>query len=182
METLLLDVGMQPVDRVPWMDAVIKTIIKKTARVIEEYPDRYINTVNWTVNMPSVIMLLKPTKRSKAVRFSRHGIYQRDRGRCQYCGEKVRRNQMQYEHVIPRAQGGTTCWTNIVAACNACNSKKGARTPAQAGMKLLSKPVRPKSLSPDGDDHGITYNPGMPNSWRNYLRDSAYWNAPLEEG
>ncbi len=33
-----------------------------------------------------------------------------------------------------------------MAACRACNGKKANRTPEQAGMKLLSRPTRPKAL------------------------------------
>ncbi len=180
-DTLVLDVGMRPVGTIPWTEAIIQIIIKKKARVIEEHPDRYINTVNWTVNMPSVIMLVMPIKKSRAIKFSRHGIYARDKGRCQYCSARVRKSEFQYEHVIPKSQGGRTCWENIVVSCLFCNQKKGGRTPEQAGMRLLSKPVRPRSL-PDAGDHGMSFNAGMPETWKSYLRDHAYWNAPLEEG
>jgi 5-methylcytosine-specific restriction endonuclease McrA len=179
-ETLVLDVGMRPIARIPWTEAIIKILIDKKARIIEEYPDRYINTVNWTIQMPSVIMLLIPVKRSKAIKFSRHGIYSRDKGKCQYCGNRVSKNEFQYEHVIPRSQGGRTSWENIVVACLSCNQRKGGRTPAQASMRLLSTPVRPKSL-PDMGSHGMGYNPSMPASWEPYLRSHAYWNTPLEE-
>lgn len=181
METLVLDVGMRPIDRISWTDAITQIVAKKKALVIEEYPDRYISTVNWTVKMPSVIMLLVPIRKSRAIKFSRHSVYARDKGRCQYCGERARKSEFQYEHVIPKSQGGRTCWENIVVSCMECNQRKGGRTPEQAGMRLLSKPVRPRSL-PDVGDHGMSFNPGMPETWKSYLRDHAYWNAPLEEG
>jgi 5-methylcytosine-specific restriction endonuclease McrA len=178
MDALVLDVSYQPIGIRPW-ETVIVWVLERVAEVVEEDPTRLINTVNWSIKMPSVVRLLKPVKRTKAVKFSRHGIYSRDKGKCQYCGAKVRKSEMQYEHVIPRSQGGTTCWTNIVVACLTCNQKKGGRTPVQAGMRLLSVPVRPKSLPDAG--HGICFNPSMPAAWRNYLRDHAYWNTPLDE-
>jgi len=178
--TLVLDVGMQPVARIPWTTAITKILVDRRARVIEEYPDRYINTVSWSIKMPSVIMLLKPVRRSKGVKFSRHAIYLRDKGRCQYCGSMVSKKEMQYEHVIPRVQGGRTCWENIVVSCHDCNQRKADKTPAQAGMRLLSTPMRPKSL-PNQGDLGLTYSPEMPESWRGYLRDYAYWNVALEQ-
>lgn len=180
METLVLDVGYRPHSRIPWQQAIIKVLVDKTVEVVEEYPDKYINTVSWSVKMPSVVRLIMPVKKEKAIKFSRHGIYARDKGRCQYCGLKVRKAEMQYEHVIPRAQGGKTCWENIVVACMDCNQKKGGRTPEQARMRLLSTPIRPKRL-PDMGDFGMTYHPGMPESWKTYLRDHAYWNVALEE-
>jgi hypothetical protein len=53
---------------------------------------------------------------------------------------------LNYDHVIPRKQGGETTWLNIATACYPCNEKKAGRTPEQAGMKLLRKPARPHAL------------------------------------
>lgn len=65
---------------------------------------------------------------------------------CQYCGVKLPMSQLEYEHVVPRVQGGKTVWDNIVMACTDCNSRKAGRTPEQAGMTLLSIPRKPKTL------------------------------------
>ena len=35
-------------------------------------------------------------------------------------------------------------WQNMVCACLKCNVKKGGRTPREARMKLVSRPVRPR--------------------------------------
>lgn len=180
MECLVLDVSYRAHSRISWEEAIIKVLIDKTVEIVEEYPDRYINTVNWTVKMPSVVRLIMPVRREKAVKFSRHGIYARDNGRCQYCGLRVSKKEMQYEHVTPRAQGGKTCWENIVVACMTCNQKKAGRTPQQAKMHLLSIPVKPKKL-PDFGVHGLYFHKGMPDAWKTYLRDHAYWNGVLEE-
>jgi len=51
--------------------------------------------------------------------------------------------EMQIEHVVPRSAGGVHEWTNVVAACEACNRVKDNRTPEQAGMKLLALPYAP---------------------------------------
>ena len=180
MEVLVLDVGMQAHSRISWQDAIVKLLVDRTVRVIDEYEDKTISTVSWTVKMPSVICLMKPVKKKQAVKFSRHGIYMRDKGRCQYCGVKVSMREMQYEHVIPRAQGGKTCWENIVVSCLIDNQRKGGRTPEQAGMRLLSKPVRPKSL-PQRNDFDLMYKPGMPDAWATYLRSAVYWDGALDE-
>ena len=44
---------------------------------------------------------------------------------------------------MPISQGGRDHWENVVAACFHCNSRKGGRTPQQAGMPLLAVPYRP---------------------------------------
>lgn len=181
-QTLVLDVSYQPVQRIIWQEAIV-LVLKKAAFVIEDHPEKYINTVSWKVGMPSIIKLVRPNKRRKAIKFSRHGIYLRDKGRCQYCSAKLRKSEMQYEHVIPRSQGGTTCWENILMSCMPCNQKKGGRTPQQAGMRQLSVPVRPKSLP--SSQEGLGFSSGMPESWKVWLedglRDMAYWHVELEQ-
>jgi 5-methylcytosine-specific restriction endonuclease McrA len=180
METLVLDISYMPHSRISWQDAITKILVDRTVQVIDEYEDKTISTVNWTVKMPSVIRLMKPVKKKQAVKFSRHAVYARDKGRCQYCGAKVSMREMQYEHVIPRAQGGKTNFENIVVSCLADNQRKGGRTPEQAGMRLLTKPVRPKSL-PERGNFDMAYRSSMPGSWKQYLRDEVYWRGELEQ-
>lgn len=67
------------------------------------------------------------------------GILRRDHHTCQYDECTVKATTI--DHVLPRAQGGQTVWSNLVACCLGCNQKKGNRTPEQAGMKLKG-PIR----------------------------------------
>lgn len=53
--------------------------------------------------------------------------------RCAYCS---RRRKLEQEHVIPVSQGGPYTQDNIVPSCRTCNSRKGPRTPEQAGMPI----------------------------------------------
>lgn len=177
-EVLALDIGYQPHARVPWETAIV-WVLERVVEVVDEYPDRYIRTPNWKVNMPSVVRFLKPINRRRAIKFSRHNVYARDRGRCQYCGARVPVSQYTYDHVVPRAQGGHTVWGNVVVACVACNQRKGGRTPAQAGMALLTAPARPKKL-PNLPHLGLAYRPGMPEVWREWLQNAVYWEGELE--
>jgi hypothetical protein len=80
---------------------------------------------------------------------------------------------------VPRAHGGRTSWENVVVACVRCNQRKGGRTPAQAGMALATPPVRPKRL-PDVARFPMAYRKGMPESWRDFLRNAVYWDGELE--
>jgi 5-methylcytosine-specific restriction endonuclease McrA len=50
------------------------------------------------------------------------------------------------DHVIPKDRGGTDSWENLVCACVRCNSRKGNRTPEEAGMRLLRRPKKPNHL------------------------------------
>lgn len=48
------------------------------------------------------------------------------RHRCAYCGEKKPLTQ---DHIIPVSKGGAHTASNIIPACQSCNSSKGARLP-----------------------------------------------------
>jgi len=78
-----------------------------------------------------------------SVTFSRRNVAKRDHHTCQYCGEQPGWESITVDHVIPRSQGGPTNWTNCVAACVRCNSRKADRTPEQAHMMLRKRPTRP---------------------------------------
>lgn len=92
--------------------------------------------------LPSVI-ILRVHKRIpiQMQMMSRKNLYMRDGYRCMYCGEKFEASQLTLDHVIPKAQGGRNLWHNLVACCVDCNRKKGDRTPEEAGMPLLRRPL-----------------------------------------
>ncbi len=104
----------------------------------------YIHTVSTKFPRPSIIRLEVMIKRPRIrVKLSKREVLRRDNFTCQYCGNKV--PHMTIDHIIPRSQGGTHQWSNLVAACPACNHRKGGRTLEQAHMRLLRKPVEPPS-------------------------------------
>lgn len=99
------------------------------------------------MKVPAVAVLLRHVKPVKSgVKFSKVNVFLRDKFRCQYCGNKLKGSQLNYDHVVPRAQGGATVWSNIVSSCYKCNAEKANRTPDEAGMPLLSVPQRPRVL------------------------------------
>jgi hypothetical protein len=70
-------------------------------------------------------------------------LFRRDRMVCAYCGGAFRRDDLTRDHIVPRAQGGADRWMNVVSACQACNVRKGNRTPEAAVMPLLYAPYEP---------------------------------------
>jgi 5-methylcytosine-specific restriction endonuclease McrA len=48
--------------------------------------------------------------------------------KCVYCGS---REDLQIEHQIPLARGGTNWSSNLVPACGTCNRSKGTKTPKE---------------------------------------------------
>lgn len=142
--------------------------------------DDSIGTATRRIRIPRVIVLMAFDKLPRPrVRFSRHNIFLRDDNTCQYCRRRLPRNELNLDHVIPRSQGGSTTWENVVCSCIPCNLGKANRTPEQAGMRLLRKPTRPK-WSPifRGAGARVRYD-----AWRPFLTavDASYWNTELVE-
>jgi len=170
--TLVLSQSYEPVKIVSWQRAITLLFLGKV-EVIEEY-DRDIKTTSIVIKVPAVVRLLNAFRRhKKPVKFSRVNIYGRDNYTCQYCGTKKRVGDLTYDHVVPRAQGGKTIWSNIVTACGTCNAKKANRTPTQAGMRLLKQPTQPTATPTLVITVSRT---SVPDAWRDYL----YWTGELE--
>src|SRR5512138_1299602 len=117
MDTLVLSHAWAPVARCSWRRA-LTLLFEGKVEVIEEYENRVVRSVTLEFKVPSVIRFLRKIRdRKPAVKFSRENVYARDKGRCQYCGEKVARPEATYDHVTPRSQGGQTRWENVVICC-----------------------------------------------------------------
>lgn len=102
---------------------------------------------NGSVQVPATLRLRKFVhKRWKAPKFRKKVLFNRDDWKCQYCGTKLFWHNIEIEHIMPSSRGGQTTWTNCVAACKPCNKKKANKTPEEAGMTLLRKPMMPNSL------------------------------------
>jgi 5-methylcytosine-specific restriction endonuclease McrA len=171
--TLLLSKSYEPIRLISWQRAFTLLTLGKV-EVLEEY-DFGVRSVSVVIKVPAVVRLLRAFRRhKKPVKFSRVNIYARDKYRCQYCGKKTSMSELTYDHVVPRARGGKTTWTNIVTCCYECNRRKGSRTPEKAGMRLRSQPVQPRWVP------AVTIRlstKSVPDAWRDYL----YWTGVLDE-
>ena len=136
----------------------------------------WIRSVSFEIRVPRVLRLLHYDRLPKQrVRLNRRNIFARDANSCQYCGKRFSTSELSLDHILPTCRGGDTSWENLVCACLKCNVRKGGRTPQEAGMKLIKKPVRPKR-SPI-----LTIKLGNPKyaSWKTFL-DNAYWSVDLK--
>lgn len=70
----------------------------------------------------------------------RRMVIERDKAKCRYCEKELVDRDTVLDHVIPFSRGGENTIENLVVCCVSCNSRKRARTPSQAGMKLLEVP------------------------------------------
>jgi len=180
MDTLVLSQSYAPVARISWQRAVTLLTLGKI-EVVESYKDRTVRSMTVSMKVPSIVRFLNKVRRKKKkVKFSRENVYARDKARCQYCMHKITRAESTYDHVVPKSQGGKTCWDNIVISCKDCNQKKGGRTPQQAKMYLKVQPVRPKIL-PDYYRFTINWTDSMPVSWKDFVSSISYWHGDLEK-
>jgi 5-methylcytosine-specific restriction endonuclease McrA len=109
--------------------------------------DLVINTVSKSFKIPKVIVLCKFDKvPKKRPAFSSKNIWVREKGKCAYTGKKLKPDEGNIDHLIPKSRGGKTDWTNCVLAHKDVNAKKANKTPEEAGLKLLIKPEAPKEL------------------------------------
>jgi len=196
METLVLNSAYMAIDRVSWTDA-ISDLLTGRAEVVETYDDRTVSSgsneldLPWTFEalrtgqigvwkVPSIIRFLsKAVFIRRNVKFNRHNVWLRDKGRCQYCNARLSMDEFTYDHVTPQSQGGETAWLNIAVACMPCNHKKSNRTPADAGMRLRRKPFRPIHL-PGQVSPALMWRDGMPPSWKSFLASVSYWHGKLD--
>jgi len=142
-----------------------------------EKHDEFVFTPSLTLVVPRVIRSLTYEKYPKrTIKLTRRNIYFRDHNTCQYCGKKFHKlENLNIDHVIPRSQGGTTTWENVVCSCFSCNTKKGGRTPAQANMKLITLPRKPS----ENPTLIIHLNDKRYSSWKNFISDK-YWTVELD--
>ena len=130
---------------ISWQRAVSMLCVGKV-EVVKSY-DKVLRAVSWSVQMPSVVRLVRFVKRRRIrIAMTRQNVLLRDDYQCQYCLKHFPAKELTRDHVVPRSQGGPMTWENIVAACVSCNSDKGGRTPKEAKMKLKRTPVRPEGL------------------------------------
>ena len=141
-KTLLLNASYEVLSFIPERK-LFKLLIKEKVEVESSW-NIDVNWINGKIKHPSVVRLKNHVKRNYFnSNFSRKALVKRDKSTCQYCGKKLTASQITIDHVLPRAQGGITSFTNCVVCCQICNNKKADKTPDQAKMVLLKRPTHP---------------------------------------
>jgi 5-methylcytosine-specific restriction endonuclease McrA len=125
-----------------WIDG-LSLVIAGKATPIEHYPD-VVRSERATFQLPAVVVMrhqVRPQRRRRLFDSpTRKAVFIRDGFACQYCGARLSMSTGTRDHVVPRSRGGADTLANVVAACRACNSRKDARTPQEAGMTLRRQP------------------------------------------
>lgn len=150
---LRLDISGSPITWIPWQDAVClyaKDMIAWTAG--DHAFTFWGGTCRHTGERSSVeINSIIAVKRSGQGRYVRRCVpplnnkelFLRDGHLCMYCGREFSDGLLTRDHVVPISRGGRDGWSNVVAACKQCNTRKGSRLPEEAHMPLLAIPYVP---------------------------------------
>jgi hypothetical protein len=153
--TLKLDAAWRPIEIIDSFKA-FNMCITGRARVVVGYS----NSI-----FPAVIVLKKYIRtRFSSFACNRRNVVWRDRNTCQYCGNSFCYADLTMDHVIPKSRGGDKSWTNIVACCKRCNSRKRDRTPEEARMPLLREP-----RTPNWTIEVLLRDREIPNEWLEFI-------------
>ncbi len=148
MGCLALNASYEPLTMLPLRRA-LRLVLDQKAEILEVDDARVFRSERRHVPCPLVIRLVRfvhvPRRFRRQV--TNTFLFARDHYRCQYCGRhrsSLRgREFLTRDHVLPISRGGDNSWRNVVAACSACNNRKGNRTPGEVGMRLRSEPREP---------------------------------------
>ena len=142
MAVLLLNASFEPL-RVITLRRAIGLIIAGKAEVIVEGVGQ-VRSVSVSYPVPAVVRLrymVKVPFRTH-VALSRRAVLVRDGRTCQFT--HCDRTASTIDHVVPRSRGGHHGWDNVVAACPACNARKGDRLLDELDWRLKRRPVIPR--------------------------------------
>lgn len=175
LPALVLNADYRPLSYYPlslwsWQDA-IKAVFLDRVNIVAEY-EHEVSSPSFSMRLPSVVCLKSYVKPSRNPAFTRFNVFLRDRFCCQYCGA---RDDLTFDHLLPRSRGGQTTWDNVIAACSPCNLRKGSKTLSEAGMWPAQMPFQPSvhHLHRNGRLFPPNY---LHESWVDYL----YWDSELE--
>ncbi len=162
-----------PLSLWPWQEAV-KAVFLDRVNIVAEY-DRYVHSPSFEMALPSVISLKEFVPANRRPAFTRFNVFLRDKFTCQYCSVRFPTHELTFDHVVPRAHGGRTTWTNVVTACSACNLRKGSKSLKESGLALSKTTKQPTTI--ELQLNGRAFPPNfLHESWRDFL----YWDSELD--
>ena len=68
----------------------------------------------------------------------RAAVLLRDGNKCVYCGKSGKSNRLELDHAVPKSDGGTDRYDNLLASCKPCNQKRGNK-PLEVWLKRRAK-------------------------------------------
>lgn len=190
-QVLVLNKGMLPINIIDY-ETALTDWANGRARIQHTYEKARIRSgisiktglISVDMKCPSVITMTdcKPSEFNtimvKTLPLTKKNVYDRDKGRCCYCGRKMTLSECTRDHVYPKDLGGLNDWMNVRAACLLCNGKKDNKTLSELGWKLKRRVGVPTLTK--AAPKNIIYHMGgrIPHeSWRPYI----YWEVKTKE-
>lgn len=150
---LRVDASGQPLDWMPWQDAVVMYVKEQVLWASGGTTLRIRGGVNRATGSNSYVDLDQivavrgrvsyDSMRVSAPPLTNRELFQRDRNTCLYCLSVLGDRELTRDHVMPLSRDGGDTWSNVATACRMCNQRKGARTPEEASMRLHAVPYAP---------------------------------------
>lgn len=116
--------GVLPLSSFDWKDAV-QAIFLDRVSTVAEYDNWTVRSPSRPMKVPAVVMLQEYVNVRRMIAYSDDMVKLRDGYRCQHCGESFPATKLTADHVVPESKGGKKTFSNIVAACGPCNSRRG---------------------------------------------------------
>lgn len=164
MAVLLLNASFEPLHVIPLRRAIGLVVAGKVDVIANG--DGEIHSTTRTFPIPAVLrlryMVRVPFRQHVAL--SRRAVLIRDQKRCQFT--HCDRTASTIDHVVPRSKGGEHVWTNVVAACAPCNTRKGSRSLADLGWSLKKRPIAPRGTVVLLSSAGVQT---VPDAWIDWL-------------
>ena len=174
-KTLVLNADYKPLSYFPlsicsWKES-IKAVFLEKVSVVSEY-DEIVRSPSIKIKIPSVIALKEYVICSRKPAFTRFNVFLRDEFQCQYCNSK---NNLTFDHILPKSRGGKTTWENVITACSECNTSKGNKMLNELKLSIKKEPFEPSIsfLQENIKKYPPNY---LHDSWKDFL----YWDTELE--
>ncbi len=142
MSVIVLNADYTFLHTINWKRAV--NLVMKGKVEVMQYSQKMITSFNKKLLVPLIVRLIKFVRQfyKKKIPMNRKNVFIRDEFVCQYCGNSCKKSPT-LDHIIPKSRGGSITWENTVTACSKCNQRKGNKTPSEANITLIKRPVRP---------------------------------------
>lgn len=147
-QVLVLNASYEALTDIGADRAVVLLVSGAAEMVAAREPHHPIRSQHLEIALPETIRLVRYVYLEHRVRTHDNsratlaGVLRRDRHRCGYCAGWA----ATVDHILPHSRGGPNTWSNLIAACGPCNSRKADRTPAEAGLRLLWEPRAPTDM------------------------------------
>ncbi len=167
---LVLNASYEPLHIVSYQRAVTLLVGNKVEVV--EPGDKVMTSTSRRISIPSVIKLRRYVNvPQRGAIWSRHAVLLRDNFVCVFCGDELTNATATVDHVVPQWKCKATgepvnAWTNTVASCRECQSRKGGKYMHEVGMHFHDpnfEPRRPRTRY-------LVVTSNLAPEWRKYIQ------------